>query len=55
MNRLGVSKKARSRGQFIDQYEKAGNLDNLPDEWKSKRNAFISRHLAQYKKNNLQL
>jgi hypothetical protein len=45
----GVSEVARSKGQFLDQYKKYGT--NLPDKWVLKRNAFINRHLVQYKKN----
>ena len=40
----------RSKGQFIDQFRKVkGNPSLLPEFWQKKRNAFISRHLAQYK------
>jgi hypothetical protein len=44
-----VSKVARSKGQFLDQYKKYGK--NLPESWKVKRDNFIRRHLAQYTKN----
>jgi hypothetical protein len=49
MERLGVSKVARSKGQFLEQYRKYGA--NLPLPWISKRENFIKRHLAQYVKN----
>jgi hypothetical protein len=42
-----VSKVARSKGQFLDQYKKHGV--NLPSAWQNKRNAFIARTLAAYK------
>lgn len=44
-----VSEVARSKGQFLDQYKKYGT--NLPDNWLVKRENFIKRHMAQYKKN----
>ena len=51
MESLGVSKVARSRGQFIDQYRKSGgNPNRLPEFWRRKRNGFVARHLAQYQK-----
>ena len=46
---LDVSERARSRGQFLEQYKKYGS--KLPKQWLKKREAFIARHLAQYKKN----
>ena len=49
MVELGVSKVARSKGQFLDQYERYG-ASKLPDEWKLKRENFIKRHLVQYVK-----
>jgi len=49
MERLGVSKVSRSKGQFLEQYQKYGV--NLPLAWKIKRENFIKRHLAQYVKN----
>ena len=49
IEKLGVSKVARSAGQFLDQYRKFGV--NLPLAWKIKRDNFIKRHLAQYVKN----
>ena len=50
MRRLGVSKVARGPGGFIQAYRRYGARD-LPLSWKRKRNAFIARHLAQYRKN----
>ena len=47
MEKEAVSKTARSKGQFLDQYKKNGY--NLPLEWINKRNAFIARTLAAYK------
>ena len=44
-----VSVKARSAGQFLDQYKRHGK--NLPDEWLLKRDNFIKRHMAQFKTN----
>lgn len=50
METLGVSKRARSRGQFIDQYRKSGgNPNNLSEFWQRKRDGFVARHIAQYK------
>jgi len=50
MERLGVSVVARSRGQFLDQYRKVGgNPLKLPEFWQRKRDAFVARHLAQFK------
>lgn len=46
MEKEKVSVVARSKGQFLDQYRKYGK--NLPDNWKTKRENFIKRHLAQY-------
>jgi len=52
MKEKGVSEKARSRGQFLEQLKRAGGkVSDLPDKWKEKREKFIARHLAQYKKN----
>lgn len=51
MKEKGVSERARSKGQFIDQYKKAGgNPKKLPEFWQKKRNGFVARHNAQYKK-----
>lgn len=50
MEALGVSKVARSRGQFIDQYRKAGgNPNRLPEFWQRKRDAFCARFDAMWK------
>ena len=46
----GVSEKARSRGQFIDQYREAGgNPNRLSEFWRRKRNGFVARHMSQYR------
>lgn len=48
---LGVSERARARGQFVEQYAKAGgDWRRLPAAWRDKREAFVERHLAQAKK-----
>lgn len=47
--REGVSKRARSKGQFLDQYKKFGT--SLPPKWISTRNNFIKRTSIQYNKN----
>jgi len=50
MEALGVSKVARSRGQFIDQYRKAGgNPSRLPEFWRKKRDAFCARFYQMWK------
>ncbi len=51
MERLGVSRIARSRRGFLTAYKRAGNPNRLSDEWKQKRKAFIARHGVQYHKN----
>jgi hypothetical protein len=39
-----VSVKARSRGQFVEQFRKAGgNPDKLPEKWQKKRDNFVAR------------
>jgi hypothetical protein len=44
MKKLKVSVKARSKGQFIDQFTKAnGNYKNMPEFWQRKRDSFIAR------------
>lgn len=49
IRRQKVSERARSRGQFIEQFRKAkGNPDKLPEKWRRERNAFVARHKAQY-------
>jgi hypothetical protein len=51
MERLGVSKVARSRSGFLSAYKRAGgDIRRLSDGWKRKREGFIARHLAQYKR-----
>lgn len=44
-----VSERARSPNQFLSQYRRYGS--RLPEYWSMKRNAFIARHLVQYKMN----
>ena len=52
MVRLGVSKVARSPRGFLTYYKKiGGRADRVNEYWRKKRNGFIARHLAQYKKN----
>lgn len=51
MRRLGVSQVARSPRGFLTAYKRAGSPDNLSDNWKRKRLAFIARHGKQYKYN----
>lgn len=44
----GVSSRARSPGQFVEQYRRAGgDWRRLPAAWKHKRDAFVKRHLEQ--------
>jgi hypothetical protein len=44
----GVSKVARSKGQFFDQYTKAGgDWRKMPVYWQKKRANFCRRHLRQ--------
>lgn len=51
MKRLKVSTKARSRGQFLDQFTKAdGDYRKMPEFWQRKRDGFVARHLAQFRK-----
>jgi hypothetical protein len=48
MEAKGVSVKARSRGQFLDQWRKANsNPDKLPVYWRRKRSAFVARFIVQ--------
>jgi hypothetical protein len=49
--RAGVSEKARSRGQIVDQFKKYKKVDRLPQAWQDERRRFIARHMAQYEKN----
>lgn len=52
MKTLGVSEVARSKRGFLTAYKMAnGNPDKLSLRWHKTRNAFIARHLAQYKEN----
>jgi hypothetical protein len=51
MKRLKVSEVARSPRGFLTAYKKAKSPDNLSDKWKVKREGFIARHNAQFKKN----
>lgn len=51
MERLGVSKVARSRSGFLTAYKRAGTKLNMSEFWRRKRNGFIARHMAQYVKN----
>lgn len=51
MKRLKVSEVARSPRGFLTAYKRAGTSKNLSPKWKKKREAFIARHGAQYKKN----
>ncbi len=44
----GVSERALSRGQFVDQYRRVdGAWRQLPEAWLVKRHNFVKRHLAQ--------
>lgn len=51
--RRGVSKVARSSRGFMRAYQRAGSWKNLSPEWKRKRNAFVARHMAQGKSEQL--
>ena len=57
---LGVSEVARSPGGFMREYENAGTARTMKrrevpgypgQTWGQRRNAFIARHLPQYRKN----
>ena len=56
---LGVSKVARSSRGFMREYERAGSSRSMKarlvpgknQTWGSRRDAFIKRHIVQYKKN----
>ena len=51
MKILGVSKVARSSRGFLTAYKRAGGIPGRMSEyWIRKRDGFIARHLAQYKK-----
>ena len=55
MKRLGVSKVARSPRGFLTAYKRfsSGGYKRFANRtaWARKRDAFIARHMAQYKKN----
>ena len=56
---LGVSKVARSSRGFLREYERAGSSRSMKvrivpgkeQTWGNRRDAFIKRHIVQYKKN----
>lgn len=50
MRRLKVSEVARSPRGFLTAYRRAGTSRNLSDKWKQRREGFIARHMAQYRK-----
>lgn len=51
MEALGVSEVARSRRGFIAAYRRAGGRpERLPEAWRTKRDNFVKRHMAQVKK-----
>ena len=49
IRRLNVSERARSQGQFLEQYKRYGT--SLPQYWLNKREAFIARTLPEYNRN----
>lgn len=51
MHRLKVSAVARSSRGFLTAYKRAGKGSRMTEAWRRKREAFIARHLAQYRKN----
>ena len=51
MVRLRVSVVARSPRGFLTAYKRVGRAVYMSEDWRSKRSAFLARHLAQYKKN----
>lgn len=59
MKKQKVSEVARKPSGFLGQYKKHKTFDNFKNNkvpngkinWEEKRNAFIDRHLVQYKKN----
>ena len=59
MERLGVSKVARSPRGFLTAYKQARTaavtkrmmVPDHPQTWAERRNQFIARHLAQYRAN----
>jgi len=51
-----VSQVARSRGQFLDQYRRAGGRwRELDPWWQARRNNFVARHMAQARRNGERL
>ena len=49
--RRGVSKVARSKRGFLTAYKQAGgDPERLSAAWRSKREGFLARHLAQARK-----
>jgi hypothetical protein len=52
MERLGVSEVARSKSGFLPVFKRTGgNPEKLSDHWRRKREAFLARHLVQYRAN----
>jgi len=52
MERLGVSKVARSPRGFLTAYKRAGgDPGRLSEFWVRKREGFIARHMSQYRVN----
>lgn len=52
MRRLKVSEVARGPRGFLTAYKRAnGNTSKLSEYWRNKRDGFIKRHMAQYRKN----
>lgn len=50
--RRGVSERARSPGQFLTQYRRAGgDPSRLAGDWEQTRNNFVGRHMAQVRAN----
>ena len=47
-----VSEVARGAGGFLPAYKRAGAATALPDYWRSKREGFIARHMAQVEERN---
>ncbi|HSX23330.1 MAG TPA: hypothetical protein VLE97_11205 [Gaiellaceae bacterium] len=48
----GVSEVARGPSGFLPAYKRAGSSARMPDYWKSKREGFIARHMAQLEERN---
>ena len=51
MRKRGVSAVARSPRGFLTAYKRSGGAKRLSAYWRQRREGFIKRHLAQYKKN----